>query len=434
MDLADPASWNGYAYANDNPVTASDPNGLSCVMDDGSRCGPARRTTPSSTTQSVGNSGGVAVGTAEIGYAQNHAYVCVHGYFCLDDRQLKNRPGEYLNAYNAELARLRTLNQGGDLADYQYAEAMINACGLVRPDNCSSETYLQLHNLHGAKAVAAREAAHGVDNVKIAATSAFAIVAAVAGLPGCVLKGVAVGGRRSFSGDTPVLLADGTSKKIKDVRVGDEVIATDPETGEQGPRTVTHLWIHTDDLYVLTVDGQALTTTEDHPFWDVTDGRWERADELKRGDLLLTPDGTVVRVDSFSSTAHVVGTAYNLTVDDIHTYYVLADDVPVLVHNDNDDIPEIIRRGVDDIRNGRPQRLNPDGTPDNFRGPGGTQPRITRKWGGSKIYDVEGGGNRYRILVNRHGDVGWIDGHDYTKIKPYPGKIDGPGMAGSGRC
>ena len=28
MDLADPQQWNGYAYANNSPVTVSDPDGL----------------------------------------------------------------------------------------------------------------------------------------------------------------------------------------------------------------------------------------------------------------------------------------------------------------------------------------------------------------------------------------------------------------------
>jgi hypothetical protein len=36
-------------------------------------------------------------------------------------------------------------------------------------------------------------------------------------------------------------MADGTRKPIKDVRVGDTVLATDPETGESGPRRVTTL-------------------------------------------------------------------------------------------------------------------------------------------------------------------------------------------------
>lgn len=39
------------------------------------------------------------------------------------------------------------------------------------------------------------------------------------------------GACNSFTPDTRVLMADGTSKAIKDVKIGDKVLATDPETG-----------------------------------------------------------------------------------------------------------------------------------------------------------------------------------------------------------
>lgn len=37
------------------------------------------------------------------------------------------------------------------------------------------------------------------------------------------------------------MMADGNHKAIEQVRVGDKVTATDPVTGETGPRTVTAL-------------------------------------------------------------------------------------------------------------------------------------------------------------------------------------------------
>ena len=46
QDLTDPQQWNGYAYAGNSPITASDPSGLSCIMEDGSQCGPPQRTPP----------------------------------------------------------------------------------------------------------------------------------------------------------------------------------------------------------------------------------------------------------------------------------------------------------------------------------------------------------------------------------------------------
>jgi RHS repeat-associated protein len=153
---------------------------------------------------------------------------------------------------------------------------------------------------------------------------------------GPMIKVGGKGGCRSFSADTEVLLADGTTKKFADLEAGDEVLATDPITGEQGAREIEKVWVHDDDLYALTIDGQRLVTTEDHPFWNETDKRWEDADELDPGDLVRIPDGTV-RVTGFDKADVRHARAYNLTVAGIHTYYVLAGHTPVLVHNDGGD-------------------------------------------------------------------------------------------------
>ncbi|MFI7064660.1 polymorphic toxin-type HINT domain-containing protein [Kribbella sp. NPDC050124] len=111
------------------------------------------------------------------------------------------------------------------------------------------------------------------------------------------------------------------------------VLATEPDTGERGPREVTKLWVHEDTVVNLEFHGTAITTTEDHPFWNATDGEFQRADELDRGDQLLAADGRTVRVGGIHPGSQRAATAYNLTVDDIHTYYVLAGKTPVLVHN-----------------------------------------------------------------------------------------------------
>ena len=100
----------------------------------------------------------------------------------------------------------------------------------------------------------------------------------------------------SFTGTTVVLMADRTKKPIEDIRAGDKVLATDPETGEQEAKTVEEVFTHDDTFMDLTVDREVITTTEDHPFWSVSDRRFERADQLERGEELLTADGRVVPV------------------------------------------------------------------------------------------------------------------------------------------
>jgi len=129
-------------------------------------------------------------------------------------------------------------------------------------------------------------------------------------------------------------MGDGSTKPLSDVEVGDEVLATDPETGERGARLVTGVWVHDDTVIDLEVDGQIVTTTEDHPFWNVTDGEWEPARFLDSGDKLLGADGALLEVTGIVAGSERSAIAYNLTVEDLHTYYVLAGGTPVLVHND----------------------------------------------------------------------------------------------------
>ncbi|WP_343239886.1 polymorphic toxin-type HINT domain-containing protein [Streptomyces sp. SID12488] len=141
-----------------------------------------------------------------------------------------------------------------------------------------------------------------------------------------------------FLAGTDVLLADKSSKDIEDMKVGDEVLATDPKTGETGPRKVTRLIItegdkHFNELSIATDDGIVkLTATHEHPFWVPELGQWVAARDLEVGMHLRKPDGSTLTVAAnrpFSKRART----YNLTVDDLHAYYVLASETPVLVHN-----------------------------------------------------------------------------------------------------
>ncbi|WP_434588952.1 polymorphic toxin-type HINT domain-containing protein [Streptomyces sp. A5-4] len=169
--------------------------------------------------------------------------------------------------------------------------------------------------------------------------AAFGVLGGVGG------RGGARGGNRKgsdcnkcFLAGTDVLMADGKTKDIEDVEVGDKVLARDPETGESGPREVTRLIVTEDDkhfnkLSIATDDGvRPLTATHEHPFWSPSEGQWVEAADLAPGMTLLTDTGdTVIVTANRSFTRHA--RTYNLTVDDLHTYYVLAGATPVLVHN-----------------------------------------------------------------------------------------------------
>src|SRR5690606_15725367 len=96
----------------------------------------------------------------------------------------------------------------------------------------------------------------------------------------------------SFVGSTGVLMAGGTVKAIDQVKPGDEVLATDPETGRMVARRVEATHVHDDvvlTLVLITSSGQRrqVRTTEDHPFWSQTEGEFQRADQLEPGELVL---------------------------------------------------------------------------------------------------------------------------------------------------
>ncbi|MEU8265236.1 RHS repeat-associated core domain-containing protein, partial [Micromonospora sp. NPDC048999] len=66
----------------------------------------------------------------------------------------------------------------------------------------------------------------------------------------------------SFDPDTLVLMADGSTRRIAEVAVGDEVRATDPQTGKDGARQVTVLHANRDlELTDVTVSDQPTDTT-----------------------------------------------------------------------------------------------------------------------------------------------------------------------------
>jgi hypothetical protein len=137
----------------------------------------------------------------------------------------------------------------------------------------------------------------------------------------------------SFAPDTLVVLADGSRARIADVRIGDRVLATDPQSGRTEARPVTDVFRNQDTaLADVTVGSAVLHTTAEHPFWDITAGAWTDAADLHRGDLLRRADGgqeTVTGVRTFAGSA----TMHNLSVAGLHSYYVLAGRTPVLVHN-----------------------------------------------------------------------------------------------------
>jgi hypothetical protein len=149
-------------------------------------------------------------------------------------------------------------------------------------------------------------------------------------------------GKSSFTPGTRVLMADGRTKAIEDIRIGDQVMATDPESGRTEAKRV-QLTIGSRgqknlvDVTVTGADGQSTGTvvaTDNHPFWVAGDeNAWLDAGQLEPGDALRTDAGTSAQVSATKAWATPEQRVHNLTVADFHTYYVVAGETSVLVHN-----------------------------------------------------------------------------------------------------
>ena len=119
---------------------------------------------------------------------------------------------------------------------------------------------------------------------------------------------------------------------IEKIKSGDKVISTDPETMETSPKTVLETYIReVTTLVHLTVNGEEIVTTVDHPFY-VNSRGFVKAGELAIGDELLDPNKNILLVENFDvELTEEPVKVYNFEVEDFHTYHVGR--LGVLVHN-----------------------------------------------------------------------------------------------------
>lgn len=155
---------------------------------------------------------------------------------------------------------------------------------------------------------------------------------------GAILGGIggALSPKACFAAGTPVLSANG-AVAIEEIAVGDRVWAYDYQTGTKTlKRVLSTVERETDRVIRLTVDGETVVTTPEHPFYVLGhegygDG-YVAARELRVGDRLLCADGSSATVTATETeTLDEPIKVYNLTVEDYHSYYV--GDGEVLVHN-----------------------------------------------------------------------------------------------------
>ncbi|WP_404817577.1 polymorphic toxin-type HINT domain-containing protein [Streptomyces resistomycificus] len=403
IDIADPLQMNGYAYARNSPISTSDPDGLKPV-------GVCERDTCDPMTKEW--------------FTQDDQGRWVHHMVETDVVSRDDGSTLYTYTYSSGGTKSKAYATVGDYGIY-YGVAPVG-------ENLRKR---QAKDLFDFFVFDTEEAGQCVTEVSLGNCGGLAV-----DLPFLkVFKFLKLGKRadeaadgadiptgcKCFLAGTDVLMADGSTKDIEDVRLGDEVLATDPKTGETAPKKVTRL-IRTEgdkyfnELSIATEVGiEKLTATHEHPIWSPSERAWITAGDLKPGMTLLTDDAeTVIVTGNRPFTKHA--RTYNLTVDHLHTYYVLAGETPVLVHNSNcpkgklsDGLPQGMNKKIaeayDAVRLGEIRSHN------TYSG------REHSWWAGAKEYRVPGRPETDRILVVEKNGVevyGWTSTH-YRKIQKF---------------
>lgn len=137
---------------------------------------------------------------------------------------------------------------------------------------------------------------------------------------------------------------------IADIKIGDKVLAKNEYNGELGYKAVTaqysNPYVQTVYIHIKDTNNQQQTLIANtiHPFF--VNGKWIEAGSLKAGDTLQAENGKQQTVQ-FVEIKNEALTAYNLTVQDFHTYFVKgrgAEIDAVWVHNECDTVSKPVTR------------------------------------------------------------------------------------------
>ena len=151
-----------------------------------------------------------------------------------------------------------------------------------------------------------------------------------------IFTGAASASMKCFIAGTMILTASGLVA-IEAIKAGDEVISTNADTFEVAEKPVLETYIReTTELVHLTINGELIKTTYEHPFY-VKEHGFVNAGELYIGDKLLDSNGsTLIVEDRKVEIIDKPVKVYNFQVEDFHTYHV--GENCILVHNADYDV------------------------------------------------------------------------------------------------
>ena len=142
-----------------------------------------------------------------------------------------------------------------------------------------------------------------------------------------------------FVAGTQVLMADGTTKNIEDVKIGDVVLSYNESIDEYENNVVDGLITNpktTNLARVKLLDGTSIEMNKYHPIY--TEEGWKSLTnyrglpKLTDNDKVLSVKGEFIEIHSIESWEEETPiTTYNLSVSNNHNYFV--GETSILVHN-----------------------------------------------------------------------------------------------------
>ncbi|MFG2055211.1 polymorphic toxin-type HINT domain-containing protein [Micromonospora sp. NPDC048930] len=343
QDLSDPQQWNAYAYSNNSPISFADPTGLKSCSDDACAPGADYEDLNGNYVEVEGDNDGCNGKCGDDDWAEARA---AHeagggnggngggkgGKGGPSDEDIKR--AKEVKKQNAISIIIKAGGQLlldffgiNDILDCIHGDLMACAWTLVGmlPWGKALQLAKKVKPIAKTLGRAAKALMKWSDDVKWADD-------VLEQAEKCMVQ------RHSFAPGTKIEMASGEQKPIETLQVGDEVLATDPESGTTEARAVTRTHINNDedptDLVVVAEDGDEsmVETTQHHPFWSEDRDEWIYAADLRVGEELRALDGSRVTVEAVRSYAGRK-VMHDLTVADIHTYYVVVGQAQVLVHN-----------------------------------------------------------------------------------------------------
>ncbi|MEV0065661.1 polymorphic toxin-type HINT domain-containing protein [Amycolatopsis sp. NPDC050768] len=328
LDPMNPLHLNAYTYGFDNPIANTDPTGLEPQLsicsgvDDRLAC------------ENWGYTG--HLDSFYRPYRQAGIYTCNWSRDCLSKNAevlskgrhapTRERAEQIYREYHPEGMTLKEILQvGWEMTGIPGAARCVD-----NPNwgDCLSTLASVIPVGRGAKALKAlvesKRAERALDFIR----DIDDVIKEDAG-PGCPIP-------HSFTGDTRVLMADGSTKPISQVKVGDKITNTDPDSGRLEQHVVTAVHVTTDDrdrvdLQLASGDDQVIHTTVLHQIWEARTHHWVEAGQLRTGDQVASVEGVAAVESATLHDGH--GETYDLTVEGLHAYYVLAGKTAILVHN-----------------------------------------------------------------------------------------------------